>query len=266
VPFPRARAIERVSSREALSPGHPVVISEALGGPRALGAWTLARLRAEHGNAEVFVRESDADAPQLFAGDPQRAFRFLRMPLAEVIDGFSCSEAPRRYVQMCDLARTLPHLAADIRAPGAVGKLYASPAYAWICAGGTVNPLHFDFNEILLAQVVGKKRLLLFPPEDSSKIAGLVERAIFRTTSLDFLRPDGARFPGLDRTTPYEAVIGPGEALFIPYRWWHAMVAPEPSVSVSWWWEPSRSAHIRHTVRQRSADLMKILLRAVRVT
>jgi ribosomal protein L16 Arg81 hydroxylase len=144
--------------------------------------------------------------------------------------------------------------------------LYASPAYAWICGGGTVNPLHFDLNEALLAQVVGEKHFLLFPPEDSPRIAGRVERAIFRTTSLDFLQPDRERFPRLDGATPYEAVVGPGDVLYIPYRWWHAMVALEPSVSVTWWWEPSHMAHVHNALRQRAVDAAKSVLRALRVT
>jgi hypothetical protein len=258
--------VDRVSSTEPLHAGRPVVLSGALAGSDAVRDWSIARLRAEHGDAEVGVRVSDENAPQLFAGDPQRAFRFERMPLADVIDGFGRAGAPKRYVQLCDLRRTLPRLAERLPTPSQAGALYAEGPYAWICGGGTVNPLHFDFNEALIGQIAGEKRFLLFPPTDSAKIAGRVERAVFRTTSLDFQNPDRARFPRLGAAQGYEATVVPGDVLYVPCGWWHAMVAPDPSISVTWWWEPSHTAHAVHTIRQRSADALKRVLRALRVT
>ena len=211
------------------------------------------------------VRVSEEGASQLFAGDPRLANRFLRKPLRAVIAGFGPA-GPTRYVQLCELQRTRPRLAADVVTPPQTGRLYASPAYVWICGGGTINPLHFDFNEALLGQIVGEKRFLLFPPADTPKIAGLLERVALSHDLARFSPSRSRALPLLDHTTPYEAVVGPGDLLYIPYCWWHAMTAAEPSISVTWWWEPSHAAHVRHTVRQRSADVVKTVLRALHVT
>jgi lysine-specific demethylase 8 len=47
---------------------------------------------------------------------------------------------------------------------------------------------------------------------------------------------DTAAFPRF-ATAPYlDVVLGAGEALYIPPRWWHMVESRETSFSVSFWW------------------------------
>ena len=47
---------------------------------------------------------------------------------------------------------------------------------------------------------------------------------------------DLRRFPRFGGATVAEAVIGPGDMVFIPADTWHHVRSLEPSISVSFWW------------------------------
>lgn len=91
---------------------------------------------------------------------------------------------------------------------------------------GTVTPLHKDFAHTYgsLAQIRGRKRVLLFSPEETPLLYhGL----------LDPERPDFSRFPLFEFAQAYECVLEPGEILFWPPNWWHHVRGLEPTISVS---------------------------------
>jgi hypothetical protein len=87
--------------------------------------------------------------------------------------------------------------------------------------------LHYDFldSHAYLAQIVGKKRCVLFSPEDSDALYG-------GKANVD--APDFEQFPLLRDATAYECTLEPGELLFIPYRWWHHVVSLEASITVNY--------------------------------
>ena len=45
-----------------------------------------------------------------------------------------------------------------------------------------------------------------------------------------------ARFPLFARAQPYDVLLGPGDAVFIPKGWWHYVRALTTSASVNFWW------------------------------
>jgi hypothetical protein len=106
-------------------------------------------------------------------------------------------------------------------------------ATRYFLAGLMIGPedaqigLHHDFlqTHAYLAQVVGRKRCVLFSPEDS---AAIYDGAVNPD------EPDLEKFPGFRNATAYECVLGPGELLFIPRRWWHHVVALEKSITVNY--------------------------------
>ncbi len=87
--------------------------------------------------------------------------------------------------------------------------------------------LHYDFlhTHAYLAQVIGKKRCVLFSPEDS---AALYDGEVNPDA------PDFEKFPLFRNATPYECTIGPGELLFMPAQWWHHVVSLEKSITVNY--------------------------------
>lgn len=76
-------------------------------------------------------------------------------------------------------------------------------------------------------QIGGSKRLILFPPAD-------VERLSFSpgasSSSIDVF--SSLESPELAQTHPYEALLGPGEVLFLPPLWLHT-ATPTSNVSIA---------------------------------
>lgn len=98
-------------------------------------------------------------------------------------------------------------------------SLYIGPA-------DMLTTLHQDFGDSLscLSMVRGTKRVILFPPDDSSNLYG---------GSVDPEHPNYTRFPRLAHATAHEGVIGPGEMLLLPPNWWHWLRATEKFMTVS---------------------------------
>lgn len=103
---------------------------------------------------------------------------------------------------------------------------------AWLGPQGTVSPLHHDPFNNLLVQVVGHKLVRIYSPACS---AGLYPMAgkMRNNSGVDLLDYDAARFP-LFAGMPYsEAILGPGDALFIPRWTWHFIQAVDaPSAKI----------------------------------
>src|SRR5262249_24065340 len=91
---------------------------------------------------------------------------------------------------------------------------------------GSFSRLHQDFwhTHAYLAHIQGKKRAILFSPEDSG--------FLYKGRD-DAECPDLECFPLIQRATAYECVIEPGDLLFIPPGWWHQVRGLEKSITVS---------------------------------
>lgn len=259
--IPRVLAPSRTAFRRSFElPRTPAVFTGLFDDRPALSTWSLDHL-AKNGDLPVRVRISKRGAPQLFGGDMMAAFEFRTVPLREAIDRIQNPGDEIWYVQHGEIPRA-PRLAAEI---GPLPYLPARLRYRsllWICGPGTINPLHWDTNHVALLQVRGEKRFVIFPPEDSPKLASLIDRSVWRSTALDLGAIDRARFPDVDRAEAWTCTIGPGDMLFLPYRWWHYMESEQGSISVSWWWAPSLGTLVWDGARETLAEVAKRRLRA----
>lgn len=106
--------------------------------------------------------------------------------------------------------------------------------FGWLGPAGTVTGYHIDWIDNILAQISGRKRLWLVPPEQSRFMYPSVKYD-FRST-LSALDPDGwdrDRYPLFERVTPVCVTLEPGQMLFIPRGWWHRVQSLDPSISVN---------------------------------
>lgn len=110
---------------------------------------------------------------------------------------------------------------------------------------------YHPYQHAIICQIHGRKRVLLYPPEDAPFLYAYPERSSphFHTSRVDFEDPDFGEFPLARRTHLYETVLEPGDALFLPVHWWHGVYGMGPVMSTSlFWnarWREHKLAHIR---------------------
>ncbi|XP_077978853.1 uncharacterized protein LOC144434274 [Glandiceps talaboti] len=129
---------------------------------------------------------------------------------------------------------------------GVTGQNYPfckqSTMQLWIGTEGNVTPLHYDRNHGLLAEIVGRKELILFSPEDTSHLypyPSYSERAHTSRVNLRDLKHEdyGDRFPRLCDAQRYHCILQPGELLYIPPFWWHDVTSLDDCVSITLPWD-----------------------------
>jgi hypothetical protein len=111
----------------------------------------------------------------------------------------------------------------------------------WIGNASRVAP-HYDEDDNIACVVSGRRRFILFPPE---QVANLYVGPLDRTVAgqpismVDLENPDFERFPKFREALKHALVadLEPGDAIYIPALWWHAVQATgELNVLVNYWW------------------------------
>src|SRR5262249_15037209 len=97
--------------------------------------------------------------------------------------------------------------------------------------------MHRDLADNLHALISGRKRFTLVAPRQSSLVYpnGLFD-PFPNGCQADIEQPDFTRFPRLRGVQTQVAELEPGDAIYIPRRWWHHVRRLELSVSVNFWW------------------------------
>jgi len=101
---------------------------------------------------------------------------------------------------------------------------------------------HWDLPQNLICAVGGRRRYILFPPEQLANLyCGPLDftPAGQAISLVDFHVPDLARFPRFaDAILASEvAQLEPGDALYLPSLWWHHAESLDPiGVMVNYWW------------------------------
>ncbi|WP_017904100.1 cupin-like domain-containing protein [Pseudomonas asplenii] len=104
----------------------------------------------------------------------------------------------------------MPELSKSLHYPAHRSFLYRNSYTDW----------HFHvIDETFMAQVVGAKEVLLLPPDETSwrALRPVIEQAGY------LYDIDTRRFPGMRNLRALRAVVEPGDALYIPVYWWHAV-------------------------------------------
>ena len=86
----------------------------------------------------------------------------------------------------------------------------------WFGPRGTITPLHHDTCQIMFVQLRGEKEFVLIPPHAQ----GLFDQSTHMYSDLD-PRLDLIKHP--QHHHQLNCILRPGDALFIPVGWWHAV-------------------------------------------
>jgi hypothetical protein len=124
-----------------------------------------------------------------------------------------------------------------------VSNLYIGP-------GGNTSLLHFDESHSLLMMMEGRKRFILFPPDQSGRmypygvlnLKALLENRVV-DSRIDCSALDLDRFPRLRRARGIAGWLEEGQALLIPAGTWHYIAAEGLNVSVNYFWFQNPLSH-----------------------
>lgn len=236
--------VERPSRREFeerfLFPQRPVVVSGATEDWPARERWTNDYLTEKVGARTIQPSKANDDGRHLHA-KPKKAIVVTApsMKLADYVEllaGGDLSDGQLYAVQL-PIKTSLPELWPDVRFPTFVDERKYSAVNLWFGPGNNVTPLHYDLPNNLLTQVRGRKQVVLCPPREIARVYpfpfGYLGNHI---SQVDVANPDLTRFPAWSDAKRALVELGPGDMLFIPSCWWHAVCGIDQNMSINYWW------------------------------
>jgi hypothetical protein len=242
--------------REEIVPANrPVVLRDAIRdwpavragreSARALGEY----LRAfDSGRTTAVLEGPPAIRGHFFYRDDMSGLNFERRPatISATIDRLLAQAddpaPPALYLESTPTHEYLPEFAGAnplaLVGPGVMPRI-------WL--GNTLLvQTHFDLSNNLACVVGGRRRFTLFPPEQLPNLyVGPIDFTISGPpiSMVSPRHPDLARFPRYAEALAHaqSAELAAGDAIFIPYAWWHTVEALDPfNVLVNYWWNDAR--------------------------
>lgn len=144
---------------------------------------------------------------------------------------YIASTVPKSLEPALPKPRWAVHLPGSPQAEANDGKMLLRLSHA-----GAVSPLHIVDGETLLAQVFGRTKLLLFPPEQMGALYPYPEgHCLERRAMVSVEAPDPALFPSFADAAAAAVVahLGPRETLVVPMGWAYHAVSLEESAAIS---------------------------------
>jgi hypothetical protein len=220
-------------------------VQAGLVSPRALGEY----LRGFDQGKQVAVLEGPASIRgHFFYREDMRGLNFERRPatITATIDRLLAQlEEPNPaalYIESTPTPDHLPPFATANRQP-----LLPESVVPRIWIGNTLTvQTHFDLSSNIACVVGGRRRFTLFPPQQLPNLyMGPIEFTISGPpiSMVSASNPDLVRFPRFAEAMAHaqSAELGPGDAIYIPYGWWHQVESLTAfNVLVNYWWNEAR--------------------------
>ncbi len=182
---------------------------------------------------------------RFFYNEDLTGLNFERRPekisavLERLLDCANDAGAPAISIQSASVNDFLPHFADQ----NATNLAHASAVpRIWIGNAITVAT-HYDISDNIACVVGGRRRFTFFPPE---QIGNLYVGPIHFTPAgqpvsmVAVDEPDLVRYPRYQQALALAqtAELEPGDAVYIPYFWWHHVKSLEPfNVLINYWWD-----------------------------
>lgn len=249
----------------------PVIVTGHVPIREAASRWSLDHLVAHHPDHRVTVEFYED-------GNRNRQWAYKTMTLGEYVSLIrQPGERARYYLAQKSLKDVLPNLAKDVPPPAFLSETVEETDPVVFLGIDTYTGAHYHFapNEAVLMQIVGRKKVVLFPAEQYQCFyprPWFLKRSNWsrvpfadRAQDLDAAwMPEDARkkFPRIGRVNAMECVLAPGELLIIPQGWFHIVYGLGESLSVTYFWHGAwRNGFWKVALRDALTTIQKKLVR-----
>jgi len=201
--------------------------------------WSVAYLKHVAGDKQVPLYDS-----RPAQGRQHQHATTACMQLGEYLDRVSAGENDLR-IFFLRVPNEIPELMADFAYPDLGLKFVKKLSVLFMGGKGARVQMHFDIDlaEIFLCHFGGKKRVMLFAPDQTPYLY----RVPFSFSTLFGVRPDAPdyeKYPALRQARGEIAELGHGDVLYIPSGYWHYVLYDEISFSLSLRALPRRARHL----------------------
>ncbi|MEQ1509975.1 MAG: cupin-like domain-containing protein [Sphingopyxis sp.] len=254
VPILHNVSIEQFNA-EIRPAGKPVLMKALLGDWPIVGAATRGNealvdflmAKATTSPINVAVAAPEAQGRYHYSDDALRLNYALEdMPLkallARLMDAADDPSPPSLAGQSLNARTHLPAFVATHAMPLLPPSV---PPRMWICNAAKVA-IHNDELENVAVCAAGRRRFTLFPPEQISNLyPGPFELTPGGTpiSMVHLDAPDMKQYPRFADALACASVaeLEPGDALYVPYQWYHHVEAIDPiNILVNYWWDDAR--------------------------
>jgi Cupin-like domain len=211
--------------------GHPVLLRGFLRSWTACAGWTPAAFAARYGAETVEVMRTVMPPHNGRHASPYLGIEIMTMAaFAALCEGATTNVYLVAQSQLLRRA-AFSSLGTDMAFDPSWfdARQWTTHVSLWMGPKGTVTPLHFDLQSALLAQVYGRKHVVLAAPSESSRLY----KGSGGYSPVDPEQPDLETYPLFGDAALFEATLERGDALFLPHGWWHHVRALTASISLS---------------------------------
>lgn len=226
-----------------LKPQKPVVIENLIGDWPAYDKWSLDHIKEIAGDKEVPLYD---DRPVTHEDGFNQAH--AKMKMADYVD--LLKREPTNYrIFLYNIMKEVPSLKKDFKFPKIGLRLIKQIPMVFFGGENSKVFMHHDIDwaNILHFHFHGKKRCILFPPDQTENLYKVPHSLITRE-DIDFDHPDYEKFPVLKKAKGLVCDLKHGETLYMPEGYWHYMKYVTPGFSMSLRALPRKPKHLLQAV------------------
>lgn len=227
VEIPRVSGISKEAFKtNYLEPAKPVVITDMVDNWPAKEKWTLDYFKENYGHLMVPVFSAKGSKAGKGYMSPD-----AKMPLREYISTIQEGPTDLRLF-LYNIMNDAPELHRDYTVHTIMDGFFKEFPFTFFGGAGSKVAMHYDIDlsHVFLTQFDGRKRVVLFSPEQSKHLYHLP----FTVASyIDVDNPDFEKFPALSKVSGYETILERGDTIFIPSGYWHYIIYLDAGFSMN---------------------------------
>jgi hypothetical protein len=213
-------------AEQYLRPLKPVVFTDLMDNWKGKALWTPEYFKQAHGHIQVPVISPNYSKPGKNYMSAEKTMSF-----GEYIT--LLQRGPMQYrIFLFNIFKHVPELMNHFSLPTIMDGFFNDFPYMFFGGQGASTAMHYDIDlsHVFLNQIHGRKRVVLFSPDQSKNIYKLPYSV---ASYVDVNKPDYIKYPALANAQGYEVVLNPGETLFMPSGYWHYIEYVDGGYSIS---------------------------------